>query len=134
VEWVVIYLLFCIGAASMASRKNRSGIGYFLLALLLSPLLALIIVACLRPLPRPQARQAQPAPRPAPARLPARKPDPRWQNLRAGVELETEVRAAALASVNAIQRKRSNREILVATMLLAATIVGALVYVFHGLA
>jgi hypothetical protein len=45
-EWLVIWLLFGIGAAIVATNKGRSGCGWFLLGVLLGPfglILALVV-------------------------------------------------------------------------------------------
>lgn len=41
-EIFVIYLALCILAGIIAGQKKRSGVGFFLLALLLSPLVGII--------------------------------------------------------------------------------------------
>lgn len=46
----LIYLGFCIGVGVFASNKGRSGIGWSILAFLFSPLLAGVVLACLRDL------------------------------------------------------------------------------------
>ena len=42
---VLIWLVFCIVVAAVASSKKRSAIGFFLLSALLSPLVGLLVVA-----------------------------------------------------------------------------------------
>ncbi len=46
----VIWFGVCIAVGAFASKKGRSGIGWFFFALFLSPLLGGIIVACLKDL------------------------------------------------------------------------------------
>ncbi|MBO0757005.1 MAG: hypothetical protein J2P54_14180 [Bradyrhizobiaceae bacterium] len=56
---LLIWLPFCIAVGMFASiRRNRSGIGWFLFAFFLSPLLGIIFVAILRERPL-DARQRQ---------------------------------------------------------------------------
>ena len=43
----VLWIVLCALTATLAERKGHKGIGYFLLALFLSPLIGLIIVACI---------------------------------------------------------------------------------------
>jgi hypothetical protein len=43
-EFIFVYLCFCALVGVAASKYGRSGIGWFFLAILLSPLLAIIIV------------------------------------------------------------------------------------------
>src|SRR5437867_839422 len=43
-ELFVVYFLLAIGVGALASSRGRSGLGYFLLSMLLSPLLGLIVV------------------------------------------------------------------------------------------
>lgn len=43
-ELIVIWLALCLIPAYIASQKGRSGAGYFLLGVVLSPLIALIVV------------------------------------------------------------------------------------------
>jgi uncharacterized membrane protein YhdT len=45
VEVILFYLIFCIVVSFIASQRGRSGFGWFLLSLLISPVLAVIIVA-----------------------------------------------------------------------------------------
>ncbi len=54
-EWIVVWLVASSVVAWAASQKGRSGIGFFFLSLLLSPLigfLAVIAVPSLKPVPR----------------------------------------------------------------------------------
>lgn len=48
-EYVFFWIVFCIVVAIIAKNKGRSGIAWFLLSLLISPLLALILVLVLKP-------------------------------------------------------------------------------------
>lgn len=43
----ILWFILCALTAALAERKGHIGIGYFLLALFLSPLIGLIIVACI---------------------------------------------------------------------------------------
>jgi len=45
VEFAVFYFILCIGIAIGANSRGRSAIGWFLLSLLISPLLSLIFLA-----------------------------------------------------------------------------------------
>jgi len=42
---VIVWIAFCFVTAYIASRKGRSGVGFFLLSLLLSPLIGIILAA-----------------------------------------------------------------------------------------
>lgn len=42
---IALWIVFSIIVGAIASGKNRSGIGYFFISLLLSPLIGLVIVA-----------------------------------------------------------------------------------------
>ena len=58
-EWVLVWLMFAIVVGAIAPSKGRSGFGWFLLATLISPLiaiLALIVVPNLKP---EQLREAE---------------------------------------------------------------------------
>lgn len=46
--FVILWLLFAIGVGVLANSRGRSGIGFFLLSVLLSPLLGLIVVLVMR--------------------------------------------------------------------------------------
>lgn len=46
-EIVIVYLVFCFIVAAAASSRGRSGIGWFFLSLVISPLLSLILVLVL---------------------------------------------------------------------------------------
>jgi len=41
--WFIVYLLLCFGVAAIAQQRGHSGVGAFLLSLLLSPLIGLIV-------------------------------------------------------------------------------------------
>ncbi|MFB9214431.1 zinc ribbon domain-containing protein [Vibrio sinaloensis] len=46
---VILWLVFSVIVASVASSKGRSGIGFFFVSLILSPLIGLIIVLVIQP-------------------------------------------------------------------------------------
>ncbi|MBH9742251.1 zinc ribbon domain-containing protein [Vibrio navarrensis] len=46
---VILWLIFSICVGALASNKGRSGFGYFLISLILSPLIGLIIVLVISP-------------------------------------------------------------------------------------
>lgn len=46
---VILWLIFSIIIGSVASSKGRSGIGFFFVSLILSPLVGLIIVLIIQP-------------------------------------------------------------------------------------
>lgn len=46
---IVLWPLLCIAIACVASRRGRSGLGWFLIAFFLSPLMAGILLLCLGP-------------------------------------------------------------------------------------
>lgn len=46
--FVILWLLFAIGVGLLANARGRNGFGFFLLALVLSPLLGLIVVLVMR--------------------------------------------------------------------------------------
>lgn len=47
--WIVIWLILSILVAAYANSKGRSGIGYFLLSMILTPVLGLIITIAVEP-------------------------------------------------------------------------------------
>lgn len=49
IEWIILYFGLSALAGIVAARKGRSGIGFFLLALMLSPLIGLLAAAIARP-------------------------------------------------------------------------------------
>ena len=51
-EIVLFWVLFCIVVGVIATSKGRSGFGYFFLSMLISPVLGLILVACMPRLPK----------------------------------------------------------------------------------
>ena len=55
-EWVLFWLMFAIVVGIIANSRNRSGFGWFLLSVLITPVLALILVLCL---PRPGSGRNQ---------------------------------------------------------------------------
>ena len=46
-ELIVFWVLFCVVVAVIANSKGRSGIAWFFLSVLISPVLGLILVLCL---------------------------------------------------------------------------------------
>jgi hypothetical protein len=44
-DWLTLWFIFSIAVAVIASLLGRSGIGWFVLSLLISPLLAVIVLA-----------------------------------------------------------------------------------------
>jgi hypothetical protein len=54
----LFWIVLAVAVGAWASNKGRSGVGFFFLALLLSPLLGGIIVACLKPNEENTARAA----------------------------------------------------------------------------
>lgn len=55
-EFFIFWFLLSVGVGCLASSRGRSGIGFFLLSLLLSPLLGLIAVLVVRNIKQEQAR------------------------------------------------------------------------------
>lgn len=49
-EFGLIYLGLCVAVAVLASRRGRSGLGWFIVSLLLSPVLGFVFVLVLRDL------------------------------------------------------------------------------------
>lgn len=47
-EWLLIWLACSVVVAIIAKSRNRSGFGWFLFSVMLSPLLGLILVVCLK--------------------------------------------------------------------------------------
>jgi phosphate/sulfate permease len=62
VEFVVGWIIFSIVAGAIASAKGRSGFGYFLLSLFLSPLVGIILAWALPRISTPAAVTSAPAP------------------------------------------------------------------------
>lgn len=56
-EWVIGWLIFAIVVGVIASSKRRSGFGWFLLAVLISPLIAVIAVAAMPPVEPPKPEE-----------------------------------------------------------------------------
>lgn len=54
-EWFIFWILFAGVVGIVASSRGRSGFGWFLLSILISPLLGVILVALMPALPRPAA-------------------------------------------------------------------------------
>ena len=80
---LLIWLPLCIAVAILANRYNRSGLGWFCFALLLSPLLGFAFVLACGPRSADAARW-EPEPTPVPTRLHPRTEAalrnlPRWQ-------------------------------------------------------
>ena len=48
-EWIIFWLIACVVVAVIANSRNRTGIGWFFLSALISPVLGLILVVCLPP-------------------------------------------------------------------------------------
>ncbi|MNB71941.1 hypothetical protein D3C75_185190 [compost metagenome] len=44
---VIIWVFFCVLVGILASRFNRSGVGYFVLSVFISPVLSALLVLCL---------------------------------------------------------------------------------------
>lgn len=57
----IFWLLFSVAAGIFASNRGRSGIGWFFISLLISPLLGLIFVAIMKDLSQPLASAGQPS-------------------------------------------------------------------------
>jgi RNA polymerase subunit RPABC4/transcription elongation factor Spt4 len=49
-EVKIVYFILCMIVGTIASKKKRSGLGWFFIAFLISPILAGIIVLCLKKL------------------------------------------------------------------------------------
>ena len=45
--WIIFYIIFSIVVGAAASNRGRSGIGYFFLSLIISPLITIIIILVL---------------------------------------------------------------------------------------
>ena len=76
----LVYGLLGIAASIFAHQRSRSGAGWLIFAFLFSPLAAFVFLLILPPLPS------------------ASTADPRWKNLRAGVESTPGEVAAFLAT------------------------------------
>ena len=62
---LLIWLPLCIAVAILASRYNRSGFGWFLFSVVLSPLLGFAFVLACGPLAaRPVTAESEPEPEP----------------------------------------------------------------------
>lgn len=61
-EFFFFYFGFSILCAVLASSRNRSGFGYFLLAILISPLLCGLLLLILGKKTEPNAPTAEPTP------------------------------------------------------------------------
>ena len=59
-EFVLFWLMFAIVVGIIANSRNRSGFGWFLLSVLISPVLALILVLCL---PSPERAETRSTPK-----------------------------------------------------------------------
>ena len=46
----VIWIVLCFVIAGGASSRGRSGVGWFFISALLSPVIAIIMLVCLRPI------------------------------------------------------------------------------------
>lgn len=84
--FIVGWLFFSVAVAMFATmRRYRNGGGWFLIALLFSPLVAFVLLLILQPLPRKMTRPemiARLAELRAQEAEAAKKVDPRWANLR----------------------------------------------------
>lgn len=58
-EWLFLWAAFAVGVGLLANSRGRSGIGYFLLSVLLSPILGLIVVLVQRNLVDQQRQEEQ---------------------------------------------------------------------------
>ena len=58
-EIFMIWLVLAIGVAALANSRGRSGSGYFLLSIVLSPLIGLIVVLVTEDLAKKKARDMQ---------------------------------------------------------------------------
>ena len=47
-EWVVLWIFFSIVAGMIAARRGRSGFGFFLLSIILSPLVGIVAALVVR--------------------------------------------------------------------------------------
>ena len=57
----IVWLAFCILAGVLASSRNRSGFGYFVLSVLFTPLLGILAAALLPALPPREPRAKEPS-------------------------------------------------------------------------
>lgn len=55
-EFVIFWVVFSVAVWALASRRGRSGLGWFLLSLLISPLLAIVLLLILRDLKDQEGR------------------------------------------------------------------------------
>jgi hypothetical protein len=86
-SYVLCWLFLCVAAAMFAHiRRNRNGFGWFVVSFFFSPLVAFILLLILEP-KRIVFAVAPP------------RGDPRWANLRAGVELEPAIAVPAAVTV-----------------------------------
>ena len=91
--YILLVLLFWLYFSTLVGtfarhRRNRFGLGYFLLALVFSPLLTFMLVACLRTMPARTAKpyrwhKGMPGWRDNDLPAPTAPRDPRWAALRA---------------------------------------------------
>ena len=58
-EIVLVWIVFSVVVAMVASSKGRSGIGYFFVALLISPLIGIIIALIVDPIEKNGAKKQQ---------------------------------------------------------------------------
>lgn len=58
-EILLIWCVFCVVVGIAANARGRSGFGWFLLALVISPLIALVLVLVMRDLRREQRQEQQ---------------------------------------------------------------------------
>jgi len=60
-EILIVWFIFCIIVGAIASNRGRSGIGWFFLAFLISPIISLILVLILSPLKSVQGQIKEPS-------------------------------------------------------------------------
>ena len=90
-EWFLFWLVFAVVVGVIAGSRGRSGVGWFFISVLISPLLGLILVMCL-PAEAAPKHQASPMDvgklaRTAPA---AKSEDAPFGSFRAAVEEEAQ--------------------------------------------
>jgi hypothetical protein len=57
-SWFIVWVVLCIAVAVFANNRGRSGFGWFLLSLIISPLLGLLFVAITKDLRKEQQTTA----------------------------------------------------------------------------
>ena len=58
-EIVLVWIVFSVVVAMVASSKGRSGIGYFFVALLISPLIGIVIALIVDPIEKNKTEKQQ---------------------------------------------------------------------------